>query len=119
MTLARTGRSMKNFEIMRWCLFGRSPAALRSSAVADRPSGRESARSSAGDDHAVVGLQAAFDHPQVAHRAARSATLRCSTTLSLVHHQHIASGLIAAERDVGHQQRVRRCLSKGTRTRTK
>ena len=58
-----------------------------------------------GGDDAIVGLQAAFDHAQLALQRP-GPHLALLDDVFAVHDQHVASGLVAAERDVGHQQRI-------------
>src|SRR5438132_8841793 len=105
MTLERTGRSMKNFEIMAAVLFRCSLTTrldflqlriyLLAGDRAQQP----------GDNDAVIGLQAAFDDAQVAFE-------RPGLHLSLLddvfagHGKQISSSLIAAQRDIGYEQRV-------------
>ena len=104
MTLERTGRSMKNFEIMPgpiWPMAGGGSifCSLRIDLLAgDRA---QQAR----DHDLVVRLEAAFDHAQIALERA-GLHLALLDDIVAVHHQHIAPGLVAAERHVGHQQRV-------------
>ena len=116
-TFARTGRSMKNFEII-----ASSPLTSRRSAPAVRLHfgvdllARDGAHDAADDDAVVLG-QAFFDHAQFADELARL-DFALLDHIVLVDDEHIASALIAAERDVGHQQ-GRLAARDGMRTRTK
>ena len=106
---------MKNFEIMaaaRYFARGRLRRGLRIDLLAgDRAQ-------EAGDDDAVVRLDALLDHPQ---RAFERADLDVALLdhVVLVDDEQIAPALVGAERGVGHQQRVAPCSPGGTRTRTK
>src|SRR3981189_3685857 len=104
MTLERTGRSKKNFENMARLLLGRywlcfDLFQLRIDLLAGNR-----AQQPGGDD-AVVGLQTFLDDAQ-------SALQRPDPDLALfddifaVHDQQVASGLIAAESHIRHEQRV-------------
>src|SRR5882672_8779627 len=104
MTLERTGRSMKNFEIMARLLLGRywlgfDLFQLRIDLLAGNR-----AQQPGGDD-AVVGLQAFFDDAQLTLQRP-DPHLALLDDIFAVHDQQIASGLIAAERDIRHEQRV-------------
>ena len=120
MTLERTGRSMKNLEIMagaRYLAALPAGCSIFCSLRVDLLAGNRRAAGPPIDD-AVVRLQPALDHAQPPS-IGPICTLRCSTTLSPVDHQHIAPALVAAERGVGHEQRVLLLCRCGTRTRTK
>src|SRR6186997_3445505 len=104
MTLERTGRSMKNFEIMARLLLGRSWLCfdllqLRIDLLAGNRAQQP------GSDDAVVGLQAFLDDAQFA-------LLRPDPHLALfddiftVHDQQIAPGLVAPESHVRNEQPV-------------
>src|SRR5436190_12199125 len=101
-TLARTGRSMKNFEIMAGpsaSLGGLRRLGLRIDLVA-----RDGAQEPA-DDHAVVRRDALLDHTQgLDHRA--DLDLALLDHVLLVDDQHVAAALVAAEGDVRHQEGV-------------
>ena len=103
MTFARTGRSMKNFEIIGG---RRRPRPARASSAAARSSGR--ARPSAGRRRRR-GRPAPM--PEVMTRSSPTSwpisTVRCSTTSSLPATSSVASALVAAEGAVGHEQHVR------------
>ena len=112
MTLERTGRSMKNFEIMAGSYLADAGGCfdllqLRIDLLAgDRAQ-------QPGDHDAVVRLQAAFDHAQPAVELP-DLHLALLDHVVAVHDQHVAAGLVAAERGVGDEQRV---LAAGRRAR--
>ena len=104
MTLESTGRSMKNFEIMPGPIWSMLRGCfdllqLRIDLLAGNGAQQP------GDDDTVVGFEAAFDHAQITLERP-GPDLALLDDIVAVHHQHIASGLIAAQRHVRHQQRV-------------
>ena len=116
MTLARTGRSMKNFEIMagsylaaRGCdsIVCSCGSTFWPGIARNRPA--ITTRSSAFD--------AAFDHAQFAVERA-GLHLALLDHVVLVDDQHVAAALVAAERGSG-TSNASCCWSTGTRTRTK
>src|SRR5262245_7057324 len=96
--LARTGRSMKHLEITS----ASSPRAVDAAAIdvggphllIDLLAGDRAQRPA--DDHAVVGLEAAFDHAQIADQRP-DLDLAMLVDDVLVEHQQVTSGLIGAE----------------------
>src|ERR1700732_5601587 len=106
-TFARTGRSMKNFEIIArsW-----RATALFSSLVRRRERAqlglnllsRYCAHDAADHDAVVLG-QAFFNDAQLADELPRF-DLALLDHVVLVDNQHVASALIAADRDIGHKQ---------------
>ena len=104
MTLERTGRSMKNFEIMASPIWPMR-AAARFSAACGSTFWPGIARNSPAIDDTVVGLEAAFDHAQIVLDRP-GLDLALLDDVVAVHDQHVASGLVAAQRHVRHQQRV-------------
>ena len=111
---------MKNFEIMARPPARAAPAAGALPAVCSCGSTfwPGMARSMPGDHHAVVRRQPLLDHAQVADQRA-DLDLALLDDIVLVDDQHVAAALVAAERDVGHQQRGLLRSEPGTRTRTK
>jgi hypothetical protein len=94
---------MKNFEIMP------APNSLRrgsarSFAIADRLLTGDCAQQPSNDD-TVIGFEPAFDHAQVALDLAGPDFVLLDDILA-IHDKDIASGLIAAQCDIWHQQRV-------------
>src|SRR3954469_13913398 len=104
MTLERTGRSMKNFEIMHPVLFGRCRRRfdflqLRIDLLAgDRAQ-------QAGDPNLVVALQAAFDDAKLALQRPGLRFALLDGVFS-VDDQQVASGLVASQGGIGDQQRI-------------
>src|SRR5260370_40091915 len=105
-TFARTGRAMKKSEIMAPLLFAdRGRGRRRSEGLElridlltrDRPQ-------DAGDDDAIVGLEPALDHTQVADPGT-DRNLALLDRIVLVEHEQVASALIAADRGIRDQQR--------------
>src|SRR5262245_14235312 len=102
-TFARTGRAMKKSEIMAPRLFGargRRRSGGRKLRIdlltRDRPQ-------DAGNDDAIVGLEPAFDHAQVADPGA-DRDLALLDRIVVVEHEQITSALVAAERGIRYQQ---------------
>src|ERR1700728_3391943 len=96
-TFARTGRSMKNFEIIL------KPDALvrgRGTLLGVDLLARDRTHDAA-DDHAVVLSEALLDHPQIADELA-GLDLALLDDVVLVDDEHIAAALIAAERNIRH-----------------
>src|SRR5262245_65430988 len=106
-TFARTGRAMKKSEIMAPRLFGARARRRRRSGgrklridllTRDRPQ-------DAGNDDAIVGLEPALDHAQVADPGA-DRDLALLDRIVVVEHEQITSALVAAERGIRYQQRL-------------
>src|SRR5258706_6810162 len=108
MTLESTGRSMKNFEIMpdpnsQFLIRCRATRLdflqlridLLAGDCAQQP----------GNDDAVIGLQAAFDHAQIALDRP-GPDLALLDEIFAVHHQHVSASLIAAQCDIRDKQRA-------------
>jgi hypothetical protein len=103
-TFARTGRAMKKSEIMAGAICRPGSGRRRGNRLKLRIDllTRNCAQN-AGDDHAIVRLEPAFDHAQVADFGTDGG-LALLDDVVLVEHQQVASALIGAERGVGHQQ---------------
>src|SRR5262245_19778631 len=106
-TFASTGRSMKNFEIMAGpstraaCRHGGGGLDLRIDLLArDRPQ-------QAVDDHAVVLVEPLLDHPHGTDQRS-DLDLALLDLVAGVDHQYVEAALVAAERNLGHQQCVLR-----------
>src|SRR5262249_57604418 len=106
-TFARTGRAMKKSEIMAPLLFAarargwhRSDGLkLRIDLLArDRPQ-------DAGDDDAIVGLEPALDHAQVADPGA-DRDLALLDRIVLVEHDQVPSALVAPHPPIGSHPRL-------------
>src|SRR6516162_4840108 len=105
MTFARTGRSMKNLEIIAgsrrsdapWSLFGSELMQFGRDLLP-----RNGAQDAA-DNHPVVLGQAAPDDPQFTNQL-RRLDAALFDHIVFVDYKHIAPALIAADRDVRHQQ---------------
>src|SRR5215468_6441574 len=109
-TFASTGRSMKNFEIMAGPSAGAARRRggglhLRIDLLArDRPQ-------EAVDDDAVVLVEPLLDHPHGVDQGS-DLDLALLDLVAGVDHQHVEATLVAAERDLGHQQRSLRLAAR-------
>src|SRR5579885_1848155 len=99
MTFARTGRSMKNFEIIAIRPLIRRRGALLGVDLLPWDRAHD-----ASDDDPVVLLQPCFDHAQIADQLPRF-DFALLDDIVLVDDKHITAALIAADRRIGHEQR--------------
>src|SRR6516162_10231301 len=107
-TFAKTGRSMKNFEIM-------APL-IRAGRLGGRGLRRLQLRidllprygvEDAGHDHPLVRLEPAVDHAHLARRLAELHPALLDDAVG-VDNEHVAARLIGADRDFRHEQRLLR-----------